>query len=526
MASVREKVAEDCLDFVGGRVVFSDGLSRLQYFQQFEELYFRETSLSSVDYGKLYNLSEITEFLVILTQAARGKDEEPYTIDAPPENILVPKTVPFDKWKPSDWKSFRGSLVKIQTSMLRRDAKASIDDIFGDEGENREIDTSRSHDSWFTDKLFKVLDLFTLHEKLAPFREELEIKSSIAIEEDEAMMPLSLSKKLLKDFMDMVDKEEEKRVKKAFLSFLKNDQIDTFHSSSTIRKLLDDPSQPHSFDFFLNRVNKLMRAWASQVFESPTITDVNLSNARRSKSEVAIKAECGQARALKKLQRSRARLNDHVEDPLSDAIFAATVAKRNRKPKKRHRSPSEENDEETDEDISAGDRAFTGRTKMIKQKHNQMPPKARKTMLDKKKSAMRLNFTPERESDCEHIEDPSQEDDVLSDVKKRARVTSTSPIKKRKSQQKMYEGKRIWTDVEKRAVIEGVGRLGVGKWAEIKREYYVALKFRTSGQIKDCFRTLKKRGEIGDLDKPSPGKKLASEEDKSGQEEKEEQAED
>merc|ERR1719162_1969385 len=313
------------------------------------------------------------------------------------------------------------------------------------------------------------------------------------------MMPLSLSKKRLNDFMDMVDKEEEKRVKKAFLSFLKNDQTDTFHSPSTIRKLLDDPSQPHSFDFFLNRVNKLMRAWASQVFESPTIADMNLSSARKSKSEVAIKAECGQARALKKLQRSRARLNDHVEDPLYDAISAATIAKRNRKRKKQDRSPSEEkveNDEESEEDISAGDRAFTGRTKIIKKKHNQMSPKARKTMLDKKKSAMRLNFTPERESDSEHIEDPSQEDEVLSDVKKRAKVTSPSPIKKRKSQQKMYEGKRIWTDVEKSAVIEGAGRLGVGKWAEIKREYYVALNFRTSGQIKDCFRTLKKRAEI------------------------------
>lgn len=88
--------------------------------------------------------SEITEFLVILTQAARAKNEEPYTIDAPPGKNLIPRTVPFDRWKPADWKSFRESLVKIQTSMLRRDAKASIDDIFRNEGENKEIDPSRS----------------------------------------------------------------------------------------------------------------------------------------------------------------------------------------------------------------------------------------------------------------------------------------------------------------------------------------------------------------------------------------------
>ena len=56
MASPRQEVLEDCLDFVGRRVVFSDGLSRLQYFQQFEELYFEETELSAVRYGRLYNI--------------------------------------------------------------------------------------------------------------------------------------------------------------------------------------------------------------------------------------------------------------------------------------------------------------------------------------------------------------------------------------------------------------------------------------------------------------------------------------
>ena len=93
--------------------------------------------------------SEITEFLVILTQAARAKDEESYTIDVSPGKCLIPQTVPFDRWKASDWKSFRESLIKIQTSILRRDATASIDDIFSKEGENREIDPSRAVSSMF-----------------------------------------------------------------------------------------------------------------------------------------------------------------------------------------------------------------------------------------------------------------------------------------------------------------------------------------------------------------------------------------
>jgi hypothetical protein len=238
-----------------------------------------------------------------------------------------------------------------------------------------------------------------------------------------------------------------------------------------------------------------MRAWASQVFDSPTIIDVNLSSARKSNLEVARKSETGQARAFQKLQRSRARLNEHVDDPLADIVAAAaTIAKRNRartrKRKQPEPSPAEEkvDDEESDKDNSAGDRAFTVRSKISPKKKRKSPrksPRAQGTMLDKKKSAMRLNFTQEEEeSDSEDIEDPDQEDEVLPDVKKRAKIASPSPSKKRKSQQKMYEGRKIWTEVEKNAVIEGISRFGAGKWAQIKNEYHIILKFRTSGQIK------------------------------------------
>jgi hypothetical protein len=114
--------------------------------------------------------SEITEFLVILTQAARAEDEEPYTIDVSPGKCLIPQTVPFDKWKPSDWKSFRESLVKIQTSILRRDAAASIYDIFSKEGENREIDPSRSVSRFHTSATIVLLKPIGVHHSYPFFR--------------------------------------------------------------------------------------------------------------------------------------------------------------------------------------------------------------------------------------------------------------------------------------------------------------------------------------------------------------------
>lgn len=88
--------------------------------------------------------SEITEFLAILTQAAQATGEEPYAVDAPPGKNMVPRTESFTKWKASDWKSYRETLVKIQTSMLQRDANASINEILTKEGGNPKIDPSRT----------------------------------------------------------------------------------------------------------------------------------------------------------------------------------------------------------------------------------------------------------------------------------------------------------------------------------------------------------------------------------------------
>lgn len=298
---------------------------------------------------------------------------------------------------------------------------------------------------------------------------------------------------------DTVAQEKEKRIRKAFLSLLTNDQTDTFHSPPTIRRLLDDPSQPHSYAFFLNRVNKLMRAWVSQVFQSETITGIALSSVKTPKLEPARETENAQDRALKKLQRSRARLNENVEDPLAEAVAAASRARRSRKRKQPEPIPSEENseNEESDENNSGEGRAFTGRIKTIKKKKHKRSPIARGTMLEKKKSATRLEFTPEKGSDSENIEDPDQEDDVLPDVKKRAKAASPSPSKKLKSQEKMYDGRRAWTDAEKNAVKEGISRFGLGKWAVVKKEYFMTLKFRTSGQIKVRIDEL--RCELADL---------------------------
>ncbi len=87
--------------------------------------------------------SEITEFLAILTLATKTSGEEPYEVDALEQN-LIPRTVPFDQWKASDWRSYRETLVKIQTSMLRGSANASVNELLSSGEEKKEIDISRT----------------------------------------------------------------------------------------------------------------------------------------------------------------------------------------------------------------------------------------------------------------------------------------------------------------------------------------------------------------------------------------------
>lgn len=56
--------------------------------------------------------------------------------------------------------------------------------------------------------------------------------------------------------------------------------------------------------------------------------------------------------------------------------------------------------------------------------------------------------------------------------------------------------RRLFTDEEKQAIRDGINIYGVGKWADIKAHFAIVLRHRTSVQIKDCFRTMVKKGEI------------------------------
>ena len=85
-------------------------------------------------------ISEMAEYLVILSQAACTEVDSPYRANGSTFNMnMLPKTRPLYNWDQDDWDNFRQCLSKIHMSMLRCDANASVDD-----DEDRTIDDDRS----------------------------------------------------------------------------------------------------------------------------------------------------------------------------------------------------------------------------------------------------------------------------------------------------------------------------------------------------------------------------------------------
>jgi Myb-like DNA-binding domain len=136
-------------------------------------------------------------------------------------------------------------------------------------------------------------------------------------------------------------------------------------------------------------------------------------------------------------------------------------------------------------------------------------------LYDEKKSAQQVKFDTTDESE-------SEDDESLASLRERDRPIRLGalPITSRPSndfqntpgrrtqRQEEEEGaefpspndnvvkRRFWTREEKQAVKQGVERYGMGDWSRIKAEFAVVLRHRTNVQIKDCWRTMIRRGEV------------------------------
>lgn len=266
-------------------------------------------------------------------------------------------------------------------------------------------------------------------------------------------------------YREVMESEEDESVKTA-LGFLLEKDRKSFKPLKELQAILLDGRRPYSYDRLIERTDRLVQVWAEIVFDVPTLAGLYV-HAEDKRME---------SRAMDRLHRSRARLDDSVIDPLPEMVAAAARAKRGLSQSSTHREDG------NDEFYDAQEPPIQG----TKRRRSRSRHGGR--LLEPKKSAVQLAFTQEEEGDGDDIEE-SEDEEVLPSVERRplhsrGNRPSLTSRKRTRSQQKKYEGKRSWTDDEKNAIKEGILMCGKGNWALIKERFSEILDLRTSGQIK------------------------------------------
>jgi hypothetical protein len=223
-----------------------------------------------------------------------------------------------------------------------------------------------------------------------------------------------------------------------------------------LRKVFNQ--KPLTFDKFDDRVEVLMAEWVEVFFEEPRLLPFYFPDGVGEQSEDA----------LMRLREARHQLKHEGEDPLEESLRLANT-------------------------LSAGHSASPNRGR-APGSHSRR--RVGSSMYKKRKTATRLEFEDGSQEEEVNSDDPNGDGTYhLSRLPRRGAVPgdneesdeeSFNPNKKkaRKSQEKKYQGKRPWSEEEKKAIIEGIRTIGLSKWAKIKEKYDVLFNLRTSSQIK------------------------------------------
>jgi hypothetical protein len=454
------------------------------------------------DYGHLHNLMGICR-LLLTTRLALGEQEASLA-----ESVFIelPGKKTMNYWTSKDWKEFLAEFHSLQEHLLRNDA-----DRAATEEEDETTHPARGREKLYKGRLDELSKWFLLLEMLAPIRGLLVEQ----LEEGKTGNP-KIPAKQLKQFSENISGLKDGHTVKTTLFELISEP-DSTAKKYALKPLEDLKEQfkkrPYDLEIFSKKVIRLLRDWASNTFaDRPALLNVAYN-----------------PDAVANLSRKRKGLrNQGGEDPKDEAIRLAAMAtggdnadETATTPRARRRRGGPTNHRGGDPSPKIPSTAPT-------------PVRDRGHLYEKKKSAHRMEFTQDEVDDIEEYssDEGEEENDAnrsaqLSSLpspakggKRRRERESLSPIKKKKSQDKGYSGRREWTAEETNAVKEGVRKLKkTGKWAEIKSMYEQVLVGRTSGQIKDKWRTLSQKGlvddileEIGEEKEPNKSKKANKEE--------------
>mmetsp|Transcript_74266 Transcript_74266/g.208474 ORF Transcript_74266/g.208474 Transcript_74266/m.208474 type:complete len:498 (-) Transcript_74266:265-1758(-) len=475
------------LSVAGDRVAFSDGQERLEYFSAFQQLY-DIFPLKDVQYGEIYNRHMIGNILFILARAKAASGGDGSSEDEVIPGLEgFPASSPLTAWKEDDWDMFSGYLQAIAESMTRKDYAASPPT----DAEDATIDEERGGMEIFTTKVDKIIRYIKVHKAIAPIRAKLtEQLDNEEMGDDEypKIHRKSVEKLWRTALAEEDDAVKDQLIRKIFEEKVENDDNDKKAAAAPSLKTLGElrkvfKQKPLSFVGFDERVEVLMSEWVDDSFEEPRLLSFFYPD------EVVVGEKS--ADALMRLREARHVLRHEGEDPLEESLRLANALVRAGHSSSPNRGRAA--------------RATTTTTQSSNSRRRSR--RSGSDLYKRKQTATRLEFDNDSEKDEEvSSDDPTRDPtynlsrlpvrEALPDDDDDDEMYSPNRKKARKSQEKKYQGKRPWSAEEKNAIIEGIRSYGLSKWAIIKDKYDVLFELRTSGQIKDCFRTMRRKGEI------------------------------
>jgi len=122
-----------------------------------------------------------------------------------------------------------------------------------------------------------------------------------------------------------------------------------------------------------------------------------------------------------------------------------------------------------------------------------------------KRGKKRADHTTTSSAAVESLEYTSSSDDdlntksiTLSEIPEKITLSSIARVKKIVPSSQLPDSpkKKKFSDKEKAAIKTGVDMFGKGSWKKIKEHYDVVLVSRSTIQIKDCYRTMKRKSDV------------------------------
>jgi Myb-like DNA-binding domain len=266
------------------------------------------------------------------------------------------------------------------------------------------------------------------------------------------------------------------------------------------------------FDWLQGRIERLIWQWNDECFgmKQPHLTLINYDNTARHGSSTGGKSavppqtppprdQNERIEVLETLKRRRNALKEnHGDDPIIESRKIAQTAQGTTK--------------HTGDIVAAKNILFQGKKSNVVVQFDDSDDDDKGVT-----SGRNTSKSKDEEENDEDVAEPSEQRLHLSTLPKKRRVMASTSVMQEvgsPSSIRMYTGpppdegifdttglvlrRNPWTEEETAALLSGMDKYGLGKWVSIKQEYGYILRNRTTVQLKDKYRNMKKNGELPD----------------------------